>query len=553
MRAMRSLARPRLETTKALLAYALVYVILGAISLNTNYVQTNTATVWIPTGFSIGLLVARGPRLWPAVTLGAFVLNVASNALSTKAMPIWVEIAIAAPIAAGNTGEALLGCYLAQRFAGGKALLSKPMNVAVFAVVVATLPPLVSMSVGVAASRIGGLIPSTSVIEVMLTWYLANALGILILAAPVIALLGHTLGRLAAWRRGEAACLVFCLLFVSQAMSGTALVPALHDWPRTYMIIPLLLWAAFRFQTQGGVFAILLIAAVSIIGTMRGFEAFPSPSRSRSLLDLQVFLGLNAITTLAITAALAEIDRLRGDIEDKIRLQTGEVERLVRSRNLFTALVVHDLQSPLYSVRNALRAAAKSIRAGHMTTEDVASAMDVMDETCTALATQVEGLLAPRDPIDTGPDEGGPERLADVVTRIVAARHLPKGGSDRVALSFERRDLMVDRPRKVERILDGLIGNALKFGPAGEAVEVCAYQHAGNLEILVVDRGSGVRPDRLTVLFRPEMQVREGVRPGETGGLGLYLASEQANALGGRLTYINDPLGRSTFRLTVPY
>ena len=212
---------------------------------------------------------------------------------------------------------------------------------------------------------------------------------------------------------------------------------------------------------------------------------------------------------------------------------------------------MHDLQSPLYGVRNALRAAVKSIRDGHMTIEDVASAMHIMDETCTTLATQVQGLLAPRDPIDAMPDEGRPERLADVVARIVATRHLPKGGSDRVVLTFERRDLMVNRPRKVERILDGLIGNALKFGPAGEAVDVCAYQHAGNLEILVVDRGPGVRPEKLTLLFRSEMRV-EGLQPGETGGLGLHLASEQADALGGRLSYLNDPSGRSTFRLTIP-
>ncbi len=552
MRTIDDLWLPRLGNTKALLVHAGFYIILGAISLGTAYVQTNTATVWIPTGFSVGLLVARGPRLWPAVTLGAFVLNIASNVLSTKAMPIWVEAAIAAPIAAGNTAEALLGCYLARRFAGGEKLLFKPVNVVVFAVVIATIPPLVSMSVGVAASRIGGLISSASTMEVMLTWYLANAVGILILTAPVIALLGHTPSKLPASMMMEAACLVLCLLFVSQAMSGTVFVPALHDWPRTYMIIPLLLWAAFRFRTAGAVFAILLVAAVSIIGTMRGFEAFPSQSQSRSLLYLQVFLGLNAVTTLVITAALAEIECLRGDLEDKVRIRTGEVERLLRARALFTTLIVHDLQSPLYGVRNTLRAAARSIRAGHMTLEEVASAMSIMDETCTALAVQVEGLLAPRDPLDMMPDKSRPERLSDIVARIVSPHQLPNGGSDRVTLTLERGDLMVRQPTEVERILDGLIGNALKFGPPNEVVEVCAYRHAGNLEVLVVDQGSGVRPEKLGSLFRPEMRVKKGLQPGETGGLGLYLASEQAETLGGRLTYINDPSSRSTFRLTIP-
>ncbi len=542
----------KLRDLTTILAFTSFYILLGAISLATAYVQTNTAAVWIPAGFSIGLLVARGSRLWPVVTLGAFVLNVASNALSTNTMPVWVEVAIAAVIASGNTGEALLGCYLARRFAGGETLLAKPVNVVVFAGVVATLPPLVSMSVGVAASHVGGLVPSTSVLEVMLTWYVANGVGILIVTAPIVALLGGAHRQLARSQIAEAVCLVVCLLFVSQAMSGMAIVPALNDWPRTYMIIPLLLWTAFRFKTPGALIAILLVAAVSIVGTMRGFEAFPSRSHSRSLLYLQMFLGVNAMTTLVIAAALDEIERLRGDLEDKVRIRTGEVERLLRARNLFTSLVMHDLQSPLYGVRNTLRAAAISIRDGHMTSEEIVGAMGVMDETCTSLAAHVAGLLAPDASFDLIPSDGGPEKLADLVARIMSPHRLANGGSSRVALKLQHGDLMVRRPKEVERILDGLIGNALKFGPPDDVVEVCAYRHTGNLEILVTDQGKGVEPAKLAALFRPQMRVTQGGQHGETRGRGLYLASEQASELGGRLTYVNDTPHRSTFRLTLP-
>ena len=178
--------------------------------------------------------------------------------------------------------------------------------------------------------------------------------------------------------------------------------------------------------------------------------------------------------------------------------------------------------------------------------------MHVMDETCTSLAAHVAGLLAPDACVDLIPSDGGPEKLTDLVARIMSSHRLANGGSSRVALKLQQGDLMVRRPKEVERILDGLIGNALKFGPPNDVVEVCAYRHTGSLEILVTDQGKGVEPAKLASLFRPQMRAAQGGQHGETGGRGLYLASEQASELGGRLTYVNNAPHRSTFRLTLP-
>ena len=215
-------------------------------------------------------------------------------------MPIWVSIAIAIPIALGNVGEAVLGGYLTRRFASGAAFFSRPRNVATFALLVVPLAPLVSMSVGVFASRIGGVVTSNSLLEVMLTWYVANAIGILVFAAPVVvgltipmpAYLSASVGRIA-----EALILGVCVVFASQAICGFYISDWLRAWPKTYMITPLLLWASFRFGTYGALLAILIVTMISVIGTMRGFAAFPADTPSRSLIYLQVFLGMISIMT----------------------------------------------------------------------------------------------------------------------------------------------------------------------------------------------------------------------------------------------------------------
>ena len=181
-----------LKGAGAIIGYAACYLALGIISFSTAFVQTNTAAVWIPSGFSVGLLLARGIGLWPAVSLGAFALNFGCLVLSTPTMSLQADVLVAGAIAIGNTGEALAASYLAKRFAGGVALLSRPTNVALFATIVATIPSLISMVFGVTASRGGGVAAAGSVVEIAWTWYLANSVGILIFTGPTLALLAVT-------------------------------------------------------------------------------------------------------------------------------------------------------------------------------------------------------------------------------------------------------------------------------------------------------------------------------------------------------------------------
>jgi signal transduction histidine kinase len=536
------------------LLFAGIYVLVGEVSFATAYIQTNTAAVWIPSGYSVGLMIVKGLNRWPAVALGSFLLNTLVNVGSKADVSFALSIAIAIPIALGNAGEAILGAYIARRFASGAAFFSRSRSFAVFALAVVPVAPLVSMGVGVAASRLGGLPASGSILEVMLTWYVANAVGILIFAGPVVLMLTRTAAPEPPGGIGgavEAILLAVGLVFVSQAICGVYFNESLRDWPKSYMVIPLLFWASFRFGTYGAFLSILLVALISVVGTMRGFAVFPGGSPSRSLIYLQIFLGMLSIMTLAISAGLAENWDLRANLEAKVRARTQDVERYLREKEVFTTLVAHDLQSPLYGVRNALRTVGEAVRGGRLSPDDLASALSVMDETCSTLAERVASLLAPDidkpDAIAAGP----PVALSTILRKIASAHRLSMDGKAATLRFRGDPELPVSAPDQVEHVLDILIDNAIKFSPAGAPVEIVATRTEADIEICVTDSGCGVAPDKVSRLFRRRVgRAPDADAPG--AGLGLYLAREQVAGLGGTLTYAAGDPGGSSFRLVLP-
>ena len=79
----------------------LVYFVAGKLGLRLAFLQPSATPVWPPTGIALAALLLRGYRLWPAVLLAAFLVN-----LTTAG-----SIATCVGIAVGNTAEALAGAY----------------------------------------------------------------------------------------------------------------------------------------------------------------------------------------------------------------------------------------------------------------------------------------------------------------------------------------------------------------------------------------------------------------------------------------------------------
>ena len=100
-------------------------------------------------------------------------------------------------------------------------------------------------------------------------------------------------------------------------------------------------------------------------------------------------------------------------------------------------------------------------------------------------------------------------------------------------------------------MLRNLLENAVKYSPAGEAVDVRARAEDGRVLVTVEDSGPGIPAEQHGLIF--ERFGRANVGLGKPGtGLGLFIARSIAEAHGGTLSVVSAPGEGATFTLELP-
>jgi signal transduction histidine kinase len=133
---------------------------------------------------------------------------------------------------------------------------------------------------------------------------------------------------------------------------------------------------------------------------------------------------------------------------------------------------------------------------------------------------------------------------------VEVQRPLAASASVEVYVDLERKlpDVWAD-PHRLLQVFENLIGNAIKFTPAGGRVTVGASPREREVLFRVSDTGYGISPTDLPHVFDRFWQARKG-RDG--AGLGLPIARGIIAAHGGRI-WVESTLGRgTTFSFTVP-
>jgi PAS domain S-box-containing protein len=108
-------------------------------------------------------------------------------------------------------------------------------------------------------------------------------------------------------------------------------------------------------------------------------------------------------------------------------------------------------------------------------------------------------------------------------------------------------------PEKVRQVFSILVENALRYSPAGGTVTVGARRNADRVEVRVVDQGTGIPAAEREWIFRKFYRAESAARDGAAGtGLGLFIAKELVNAMGGRI-WVDSTEGQgSSFAFELP-
>ena len=155
--AFRRLPGPARELLK-LAVVALAYYIAARLSLQLALVRGQVTPVWPPTGIALVSMLVLGPRVWPAVTVAAFAVN----------LPLGPNPLGAGVIALGNTLAPLSAAYL-MRATGFRPELDRLRDAASIIIIGALAGMAVSASVGSLVLLLSGSVPAGNFASLHLT------------------------------------------------------------------------------------------------------------------------------------------------------------------------------------------------------------------------------------------------------------------------------------------------------------------------------------------------------------------------------------------------
>lgn len=235
------------------------------------------------------------------------------------------------------------------------------------------------------------------------------------------------------------------------------------------------------------------------------------------------------------------------------------VERNTEIQNFYHTLS-HELKTPLATAREFVCLVLDGL-AGPIN-ETQREYLDIARDSCDQMRRHVNDLLDVTR-LETGKlsIHRQPVALATLLERVANALQ-PEAGRRQIQLTWscepDLPQVAVDSQR-IQQVLTNLVGNALKFTPAGGSVRL----HAGRsperpgeeLLVGVQDTGPGVPPDQRERIFERLQQLDP---PGDAStsrsglGLGLYICRELVKLHGGRIWVQSEPGRGSHFQFTLP-
>lgn len=540
---------------------------LGQISIFLSF-QNGVSAIWPVAGLSLASLLLLGPRILPACILGEFLVNV------TSAYP--QDFLTSGLIALGDGADSLAASFLINHFVKHRNLLDRSQDV--FRFLLLQIPtPLISSTLAATVLCVRGISPWSAYPEVWRSWFTGIIAGTLIVTPAILAWAQKSKQseKLRPQQIAEFAILLLLLVVISR-------IAFWQKYPIEYMMIPLLIWSAFRFGSRQSTLLVVIVSAIAIFGTSRGLGSFVRPSLNESLFLLQSFIGVVAVTTFVLSAVInenrqaeARLKKLNNELEHRVEERTAQLQEAKQaadnanqSKSDFLANMSHELRTPL----NGILGYAQIMNRSQFWGEKERNGISIIHQCGSHLLTLINDIL------DLSKIEAGkldlhskafhfPSFLQSIV-EIVRIRTEEKQIDLIYLPGAELPEGIEADEKRLRQVLINLLGNAVKFTDKGSVtfkVEISdrfvvgtsvlppSVKSSVKIRFQIEDTGVGMTPDSLSKIFTPFEQVGDTSRKTEGTGLGLAISTRIVNLMSSEIEVASDFGSGSTFAFTVDF
>ncbi len=340
------------------------------------------------------------------------------------------------------------------------------------------------------------------------------------------------------------------LQIIAAAFAIVAGFGPLVPLPLAFLVFLPLIWAALRFPPLLAHIEAIVIAALVVGFSTRGFGAFDGAGLRGTDLGITLTLFLSAIAIFTVTSVTERTQALAlGRVALDAAEQRAEAARattsalqvrydLERQREAFLSTTSHELRTPITIISGYT-----DLLGERPLPDDAAEWVDAIRRNTDRLAAMLDDLLAARSAHEPQLVNVAAAALAATVVTAHAAASATRSVTvtvdvPHVALRSDRAD--------AERALGHLLSNAVKFVAAGGRVEVTGAQDGDDVVLTITDDGPGVPVGELDQAFEPFFRGARAEADALPGtGIGLTIARMLARRNGGDV-HIESTAGRGT-------
>jgi PAS domain S-box-containing protein len=287
---------------------AIIYLIAGRLGTLLALPPGYSTALFPASGIALFAILRYGYKIWPGILIGSFLLNGSISVLQQN-VPFINFIPIGLIIGLGASGEAIFGAYFLHKFTKSKDPFYQIKNIFIFIVFSSGVSSLISATCGTLTVILSDLSTWNQFNETFLTWWLGDAIGILVITPILILFSTLSSNRFHPKLMGEGIFLVIALVAICKITFGGWLGDT--SYPLSFLPFPFLVWAVFRFDKLGVITSVLIVSGISIWETVHGNGPFAiSHEQNSSLLLVQTFLGVIASMALILYTDLAEKRRI---------------------------------------------------------------------------------------------------------------------------------------------------------------------------------------------------------------------------------------------------
>jgi signal transduction histidine kinase len=555
-----------------ILLVALLYYLSAELGFILAFNDQTLLPFWPPAGIALAMIILYGRGVWPGIAIGSLIITI-KNFWFGAIDSVQLLMAVSAIITASRIVESIAGEILLKKLVNKTYPFSTTIHAFHF-VFIAFAISLISAGAIALVLTFADVITSEAFFRTLFSLWTRNVVGIL-LFTPLLLSIPHLQLKNFTWlRAGELAIFIVCfagmlLLFNLEALR------TVFPYALPFIVIPFLLWLAFRFEgiTSISGFIIISLAAIYYTSKLQGpFYLFEFTGDS--ILLLQVYVGVISVSTLVLASAVHERQQAQEDLKkfnenleaivhDRTKALEEEIQQREKTQQTlqhtneeltkknteldnFVYSVSHDLRAPIASILGLINLAKKD--RGDNTK---LAYLEMMEKSAKQQDYFIKEILdqSRNSRLEVKSEPVLFEPLIEEAFEQLDYSNLNGNRLEKIITVDQDQPFYCDKWR-LKVILNNIISNSIRYKNGKDPViRVNAKINEHLLNLSIQDNGKGISKDHISNLGKMFYRATD---EGAGSGLGLYIVKETVEKLNGSLAIESEEGHGTTVKFEIP-